>query len=267
MPKKSLKPLAELVSLRGKRALITGAAVGIGKAIAYRFAEAGADLELVDIDEASLKSVEAELASFEVGINLHRVDLSRKSEIDRLWEKLDGHKVDILVNNAGVYPFHNFTKVDESFLHKVIEINLHSVFWMCQHLIRSRRKKGGVIINVASIEALLPFKEDLVHYGISKAGIIALTRGLAKEYGKHGFRVNAIAPGGILTPGTRSAARGLYRFDFGLVRSGIEFRQRLPIGRFGQPDEVARVVLMLASDFASYVHGALIPVDGGFLSA
>ena len=112
-----------------------------------------------------------------------------------------------------------------------------------------------------------PFKEDLAIYSVSKAGVIALTRALAKEYARRGFRVNALLPGGILTKGTRAAAKGLLEFKVGLLKTGWDFRQRLPAARFGLPDEVARMALVLASDLASYVHGAAIPVDGGFLSA
>jgi len=262
-----LTPVSELISLGNKRALITGSAAGIGKAIVHRFAEAGASLELVDINEEGLEATREELSRFNVEMNIHRVDVSRKKEIDALWEKLSGKEPDILVNNAGIYPFKNFLEVDENFFKKVMEINLNSVFWMCQHMIRRRLKKGGVIINVGSIEALLPFEKDLAHYDTSKAGVIAVTRALAKEYGKHGFRINAIIPGGILTPGTKSVAKGIYKLKLGLIKSGLEFKARLPLGRFGQPDEVACMALVLASDLSSYVHGALIAVDGGFLSA
>jgi len=264
---KVLKPLNELISLEGKRALITGSALGIGKAMAYRFAEAGADLELVDINEAGLKTVQKELSQFKSEINIHKIDLSQKEEIDALWEKVSGKEPDILVNNAGIYPFKNFLKVDDAFLRKLIDINLNSVFLMCQHMIRRRLKRGGVIINIGSIEAILPFAEDLVPYNISKAGVIALTRTLAKEYGKHGFRINLIIPGGIVTPGTKAVAKELSQFKLGLLKTGVQFKMRLPLGRGGQPDDVARIALVLASDLSSYVHGALIPVDGGFLSA
>lgn len=133
-------------------------------------------------------------------------------------------------------------------------------------MIRSRLKRGGVIINLSSIEAILPFTTDLVPYNISKTGVIALTRALAKEYGRNGFRINVIIPGGIITLGTKAVAKQLYQFDMGILKSGVQYRMRLPLGRGGQPDEVARVALFLASDLSSYVHGALIPVDGGFLS-
>ncbi len=259
--------LAQLLSFRGRRAMITGAAAGIGEAIAYRFAEAGAALELVDLDKRRLAIVAGQLSRYGVEVRSHVVDLSSKAAIDELWASLGAHLPDILVNNAGVYPFRGFLKVDAAFYDWVMQTNLGSVYWMCQQMIRRRLKRGGVIVNVGSIEAAMPFKADLAHYSVSKAGVIALTRALAKEHGKHGFRVNAVVPGGIVTQGTRSAAKELLRLRFGLIRTAVDFRRRLPIGRFGRPDEVARVVLVLASDLASYVHGAAVPVDGGFLSA
>lgn len=263
----NLPSLAQLISLKGKRALITGAATGIGKAIAYRYAEAQADLDLVDIDAATLARTRDELSNWGTHVNMHVVDLSHKDQIDALWDTLPGDEPDILVNNAGIYPFKHFLEADEAFCRQVMETNLFSVTWMCQHMVRRRRKIGGVIINLGSIEAVLPFKEDLAHYSVSKAGVIALTRALAKEHARHGFRVNAIIPGGIITPGTKAAARQVLHFQLGLLKTGLEFSQRLPIGRPGQPDEVARIALVLASEMACYVHGAAIPVDGGFLAA
>ncbi|MGA9349810.1 MAG: SDR family NAD(P)-dependent oxidoreductase [Anaerolineae bacterium] len=263
----TLRALPELLSLKGKQALITGSAAGIGKAIAYRFAEAGADLELVDINIENLAATKEELATFGTEVNIHETDISKKEERDKLWEKLAGSGPDILVNNAGIYPFKEFLDVDESFYKKVIETNLDSVYWMCQKMIGKRLRLGGVIINIGSIEAVLSFKEDLAHYSVSKAGVIALTRALAKEHGKHGFRINAILPGGVITRGTKMVAKGIFRFNLGLIRTGIQFKQRLPIGRLGQPDEVACMALVLACDISSYVHGAAIPVDGGFLAA
>jgi len=264
---KALKPLSELISLEGKRALITGSAVGIGRAMACRFAEAGADLELVDINKKGLGLVRNELSRLGSEIDIYKVDLSKEEEIDALWEDLSGKEPDILVNNAGIYPFKNFLEVDDVFLSKVLAINLKSALLMCQHMIRRRLKRGGVIINIGSIEAILPFAEDLIPYDISKIGVIALTRALAKQYGKNGFRINVIVPGGITTPGTKAVAKELSRFKVGLLKTGVQFAMRLPLRRGGQPDEVARIAVVLASDLSSYVHGALIPVDGGFLSA
>lgn len=264
---KPLKPLAELVSLQGKRALITGSAGGIGRAMAVRFAEAGADLELVDVNAKGLSAVKKELALSRGEVNTHKVDISSREAIDALWQELKGHEPDILVNNAGIYPFKNFLEMDEAFLKRVMDINLQSALLMCQHMIKRRLRKGGVIINIGSIEAIMPFAEGLVAYDISKTGVIGLTRGLAKEYGRRGFRINVILPGGIVTPGTKAVAKEISQFKLSLLKTGIDFKARLPMNRGGQPDEVARAALFLASDLSSYVHGALIAVDGGFLSA
>jgi NAD(P)-dependent dehydrogenase (short-subunit alcohol dehydrogenase family) len=264
---KVLKPLAELISLSGKRALITGAAAGIGRAMAYRFAEAGANLEIVDINARGLAAVKKELEHFNREVNTREVDIASEEAIDALWEELKGKEPDILVNNAGIYPFKSFLETDDAFLKKVLDINLQSAVRLCRHMIKSRLKKGGVIINIGSIEAIMPFAEGLVAYDISKTGVIGLTRSLAKECGKRGFRINCILPGGIYTPGTRAVAKALARFQFRLLKTGYDFRSRLPMNRGGQPDEVALVALFLASDLSSYVHGALIAADGGFLSA
>lgn len=270
--KKSQPALNQLISMKGKTALITGAASGIGKAIAVRYAEAGANLHLIDLSEKGLKELQDVLIKNDVRVEHYVVDLSDKKQIDSLWKQLEQNTPDILINNAGIYPFRDFVDVEEEYFRKVMDVNLNSVYWMCQHMIRLRlkSKKGGVIVNMGSIEAILPFKDDLSHYSISKAGVIALTRALAREHARHGFRVNAILPGGIITEGTKSVAKKLLSprsFRLGLIKTGLEFKARLPVGRAGMPDEVARVALFLGSELASYMHGAVVPVDGGFLSA
>lgn len=263
-----LPPLDRLLSLVGRRALITGAASGIGERIAARFAEAGARLVLVDMDESGVASTACDAEAIGCSVVTRVLDLSSKPEIDALWSWLADDPPDILVNNAGIYPFEDFLKVDEAFLERTLAVNLESVFWMCQGFIGLRLHSGGSIVNVSSIEAVLPFKEHLTQYAASKAGVIALTRGLARDYGRKGFRANVIMPGAIHTPGTKTAVnRALKTLDVGLAKVGYLFGSRLALGRWGEPDEVARVALFLASDLASYVQGAVVPVDGGFLSS
>ena len=262
-----LNPISKLVSLKNRKALITGSGAGIGEAIAYRFAEAGANLELVDVNLENLVKVKENLEQFEVEVELNKVDLSESAEISSLWKKMKGKEPDILVNNAAIYPSRSFLKVDEAFLKKVLDVNLKSVFWMCQNMISSRLSRGGVIINVGSIEAVMPLKEGLSHYDMSKAGLMAFSRALASEYGRNGFRVNVLVPGGIWTQGTKKLAKEVMKLNFGVFKSGLEYRMRSPLGRMGNADEVACMALVLASDLSSYVTGALIVVDGGFLSA
>ena len=154
------KSIYYLISLKGKRVLITGAASGIGKAISYRLAEAGADLYLVDINEKDLIILKNELyEKYKVDVEEFIVDLSKKKNIDELWKMIEGREPDILVNNAGIYLFKDFIEVDERFLEKILNVNLNAVFWMCQYMIKTRKDKGGIIINVGSIEAILPFAE------------------------------------------------------------------------------------------------------------
>jgi NAD(P)-dependent dehydrogenase (short-subunit alcohol dehydrogenase family) len=263
----NLIPASELISLKNKKALITGSGAGIGEAIAYRFAEAGADLILADIDQERLEKVKGRLEESDSEVEICKIDLSRKDEIDALWAKLEGKEPEILVNNAGIYPTRSFLEVDQGFFKKVMDVNLNSVFWMCQHMIKARLKKGGVIINTGSIEAVMPLKEGLSHYDVSKAGVMVLSRALASEYGRRGFRINVLVPGGIWTSGTKSLAKEAMKFKLNVVKSGIEYDMRTPMGRMGKPDEIARMALVLASDLSSYVNGTLIVVDGGFLSA
>ena len=259
--------LSEFISFTGKTAIITGAAAGIGAATARRFAEAGADLFLLDIDKDKLEKVKQSLSDYDVKISTYQIDLSNKTEIDKFWQSLDKQSPDMLVNNAGVYPFRDFLETDEEIVHKVMDINLYAAYWMCQHFIRRRLKvkKGGTIVNLGSIEAQLPFKDDLAHYTTSKAAVIALTRSLARDYGGKGIRANVILPGGIITEGTKSAAKQALRHP-GLIKDGIKFNSRLPMGRMGQPDDIARMILVLSSAISGYMTGAVVPVDGGFLS-
>lgn len=263
-----MKTIDDLLNLKGKSAVITGAANGIGKAVAKRLAEAGCRLILIDKDEEGLKTFSESLKDDGVGVDYFSFDLSQKESIDRFWNETEGSKVDILVNNAGVYPFKKFLTLDYLYLEKIMQINLYSILWMCQNMIRKRGKKGGTIVNFGSIEAIMPFKDDLTQYSLSKMGVIALTRDLAREFGRKGFRVNAILPGGIMSNGTKSAAKtAISKFQVKLISDGYNFFQRIPAGRLGEPDEIARMVLIMCSEMSSYMHGALVPVDGGFLSA
>ena len=255
--------------LTGKNAVVTGGAMGIGFGITKRLAEAGANVLIADIDLQTAQSRAATLAGGSGKVAAVQANVTDDDAGERIVAKcveLFG-SIDIMVNNAGIYPAKSFLDVDEAFLKKVMDVNLNSVFWMCQHMIKGRLKKGGVIINMGSIEAVMPLKEELSHYDITKAGVMVLSRTLASEYAKHGFRVNVLVPGGIWTSGTKKVAKELMKLKLGVVKTGIEYDMRTPQGRIGKPDEIARMALVLASDLSTYVNGTLVVVDGGFLSS
>lgn len=263
-----MRTTTDLLSMKGRRVLITGAAAGIGKALAHRFADAGAELVLLDINADSLRQTVEDLGNTCQPVTAQVVDLSDRAQIDAFWSRPDVAVPDTLINNAGSYRMRDFFEIDGSYLDTTLALNLESALWMCQRFIARRKKQGGVIVNISSVEAIVPFRDDLIPYGMSKAGVLALTRSLAHAFGRSGFRVNALLPGAIKTPGTeRLKKAAVQRLNVDLMKTGYEFSARLSLGRWGLPDEVATVALFLASDLASYVQGAAIPVDGGFLSS
>lgn len=262
------QPLDQLVSLKGRRAVVTGAASGIGRATAGRFAEAGADLILVDADAGALAHTVNWLKRCPCSVSSAVVNLEHRQEIEAFWETVTEPYPSILANVAGIYPMRDFLEIDAAFLEHTLAVNLEAVLWMCQGFVARRKARGGVIVNVSSIEAILPFKTDLVAYTISKSGVIALTRALARDYGRRGLRANVILPGGVRTPGTSGLAKEAIRgAKLDMLKVGYDFQSRLAMGRWGRADEIARVALFLASDLSSYVQGAVLPVDGGFLSS
>lgn len=261
-------PIDQLLSLKGKTALITGAARGIGAAIAERYAEAGANLQLLDVNQETLDALAEKLREqYNCKVETFSVDLAKRAEIKSFWKKLE-EAPDILVNNAGIYPGRTFDAADQAFVDNMMQVNLGAVIQMCQEFVERRGKKGGVVINMSSIEAKSAFKEDMVIYATSKSGVMTFTKSLAREYAKHGYKINVIVPGGISTPGVVDVAKdALLHWRLGIIGVGIRFAQRVPVGHFGKPDDVARMALVLASPISDYCTGAEFVVDGGFMVA
>lgn len=261
------KNIFDQVSLEGKVVIITGSGSGIGRQMAKRFYETGASLHLLDLNKEGLEQTKKIINGESKRIELFPIDLTSRGQIEYYFNNIKVKSPDILINNAGSYPFEDFLKVTKESLEKTLNINLKSVFWMCQSFIK-KKKRGGRIVNISSIEAILPFKDDLIPYCISKSGVISLTRSIARDYGRKGFRSNVILPGAIKTPGTTALVwKAINEMQFKLMKTGYDFQQRLTKGHWGIPDDVAKVSVFLASDLASYVQGAVIPVDGGFLSS
>ena len=241
--------------LNGQVALVTGAGRGIGRAIALALAKNGADIVISDImkesvDEA-VKEVEA-LGRKALGI-LGDVSKFADCEAMVIAGKDAFGKIDILVNNAGITRDNIIMRMSEEDWDAVIAVNLKSVFNCCKAVCRLMMKqKGGRIINISSVVGLMG-NAGQANYSASKAGIIGLTKTLAKEFASRGILVNAIAPGFIRTKMT----------DFLNDEQRAALMKLIPLEKMGEPEDVANAVLFLASPLSSYITGQVIPVDGG----
>jgi NAD(P)-dependent dehydrogenase (short-subunit alcohol dehydrogenase family) len=249
-----------------KVALVTGAAMGLGAAFASAFAAEGAAVGLLDVDEQALESTAASIE--EAGGRAVPVagDVSQaavaESAVRTVVSELG--RLDVLVNNAGVVRYGELPRFPEEDWDYVLDINLKGMYHTSRFAIPEfRRQGGGAIVNVASVQAYWSH-QGAVAYSASKGGVVAFTRALALDHAREGIRVNAVAPGTVLTPMVRDAAQrsNPENPDAALT----EFAQTHPIGRMIQPEEVANVVLFLASDKASVVTGITLPVDGGLLA-
>ena len=266
------KTISQLFDLGGRTALVTGGAMGIGKGIVERLSEAGASVVIADINKEQGGAAIKEIKDKGRKIALMFMDTSKIEEIQNAIDftlRTFG-SLDILVNNAGIFPFMPVQKLTESLWDKVLDINLKGAFFFAQKASQKMigKGKGGKIINIASIDAFHP-TGNLAHYDFSKGGLVMLTKSLALELGKYSINVNAIAPGGIQTPGAQATSATMIQ-SAGLSPQQIEemgkaFTARIPLGRQGEPDDIATVALFLASDASRYITGETIIVDGGYL--
>jgi len=265
----AIPKIAQLFDLSGKGAVVTGGAKGIGQAISLRLAEAGASVLIADIEEeAANETVERILTQGGKAVATV-ADARSDKDATKVTRKVveDFGSLDILVNNAGIFPLVPVLNVSEELWDRVMEINLKGVFLYAKAAATCMAEagRGGTIINLASIDALRP-NGMASHYNASKGGVLMLTKALALELAPHRIRVNAVSPGGIMTPGTDAAREGLVQ-SMGLKPEDLinGWVQRVPLGRMGEPDDVARVVLFLASEASDYMTGENILVDGGYL--
>jgi len=254
--------LAELIDLRGRIAIVTGGTMGIGLGIVNRLHDAGANLVIADLDLQAAQGAADDLIAVRADSALAlRTDVSDPGSVHEMAsaavQMFDG--LDILVNNAGIYPMVPMADIDVATFRRVLEVNLTGLF-LCTKAASERmiaQGRGGRIVNVTSIDALHPSMVGLAHYDASKHGAWGFTKNVALELASHGIWVNAVAPGGIETPGTGEMDE----------KNMKAFEAMIPMGRMGEPDEIGRAVLFLASDLASYMTGSQIVVDGGRLLA
>ncbi len=260
------KSISELFDLTGQVAVVTGAAMGIGKGIAQRLAEAGAAVLVADINMEAADATVKEFESSGFKASSFKSDTSKVEDAEKTMNDAVARfgDLNILVNNAGIYPFSPALDLTEAMWDKTQSINLKGVMFFSQAAARVMKKRGhgGKIINIASIDAFHP-TGNIVHYDVSKGGVVTLTKSLAKEWAPEGIIVNAIAPGGIATPGGAAGTVGLTPEQ--IKEMTRAFVSKIPLGRMGKPDDVATVALFLASEASAYVCGATIVADGGYL--
>ena len=245
--------------LEGKVAIVTGAARGIGEGVALKFAEHGASIAFTYVSESSAEKANAlqeKLATFGVKVKAYRSNAGDFSQCESFVNEVvkEFGAVDICVNNAGISKDNLLLRMSAEQLDDVININLKSVFNMTKQVIRPMMKaKSGSIINMSSIIGITG-NAGQSSYAASKAGIIGFTKSIAKEMGSRNIRCNAIAPGFIETDMTGYLKEG---------DAAEKYKSSIPLGRFGTGENIADVVLFLASDWSSYITGQTISVCGG----
>lgn len=244
--------------LKDKAAIVTGAGRGIGLGIALAFAREGARVALCELDASLLESALAEVEALGGQGLSFPMDVTRREQIDRVVRQVSTRwgAIDILVNNAGIYQVLPVEEITEEQWDRVLAVNLKGAFLFCQAVIpHMKRQRAGRIVSMASSAGKIGGTLAGAHYSVSKAGIICLTKQLARELGPHGITVNAVAPGRIDTPMIRIASE----------EENEAFRLRTPMGRLGTPEDVANAVVFLASEEAGFITGEILDVNGGLL--
>ncbi len=267
VPIKEYTPIGELIDLTHKRAVVTGGAMGIGFAISYRLAEAGASIVIADTNSGRAQKASQELRGYGYQATFVQSDVSQEKEVQDMVSTIVRKvgAIDILVNNAGIYPSIPLTQMTGGDFDQVISVNLRGTFLCSREVSRHmiQQKQSGCIINIASISSIRPLSRGLSAYDASKGGVLTLTKSMALELGQYNIRVNAIAPGSIFTEGMLSQGEGLSPSQWKAELK--RFMAGTALGWLGRADDIGRVALFLASGLASYITGSLIVVDGGYL--
>lgn len=258
-------PSTPTLRLDGKTAAITGAASGIGLAIARAFASAGAVVHILDLNAEKAKTAAAEISAGGGTAEAHGCDLADEQDATRALGDIVQHgRLDILVNNVGIANIGTVETTSAADFERVMHVNVHSYFYATKAVIGQMRESGGgVILNMASIAASSGVA-DRFAYSTSKGAVVAMTISVARDFLHHNIRCNCISPARVHTPFVDGFLRNTYPGREEEVYRKLSAAQ--PIGRMGQPDEVAMLALYLCSDAAGFITGCDYPLDGGWFN-
>jgi len=260
-PMKTERNLADLTSLQGRVAIITGGASGIGLGVASRLAEAGAEVALLDIDDERGREAERALKDRGLGASYYHCDVTSGTDCLQVTENVMAAfgKIDILFNNAGVAIRKNTVDLAEEEWDLALNVSLKGTYLLSHHVIPHMiAGGGGSIVNTGSGWSFTG-GPDAVSYCAAKGGVLNLTRAMAIDHGRHNIRVNCVCPGDVDTPMLRSECEQLGEDTAEFMREAAD----RPLGRVGTPTDVANAVLFFASDMSTWVTGAFLAVDGG----
>lgn len=247
-------------------AVVAGGGSGIGQAVVARFAEHGAVVEFVDINEPAVAETERDLRARGLDVSGHVADVSDPDQVTQFAAKVAARHpaLGALVNSVGIQRYGTVETTTHQMWDEVFAVNVRSMFLLAKHAVPLMRcNGGGAIVNVSSGQAVAS-QRNVVAYTASKGAIAAMTRAMAVDYAAEGIRVNTVLPGSVDTPMLRASARAIAPDDSDRVIR--EWGTAYPVGRVGQPAEIADVCVFLASPLASYVTGAELRVDGGLLA-
>jgi 2-keto-3-deoxy-L-fuconate dehydrogenase len=250
-------------SLHGKNAIITGAGSGIGRAIALVFAEAKATVQVLDLNIEAANLVVKEIEAAGGTAQSHACDVSNQAEVKKVIDAIaENQAIDILINNAGIAHVGNLENTSEEDLDRIYSVNVKGVYNGMFASIPHMKKSGGVILNMASVASSVGIA-DRFAYSMSKGAVLTMTLSVAKDYVKEGIRCNCISPGRVHTPFVDGFIAKNYPGEEKEMFEKLSATQ--PIGRMGQPEEIANLTLFLCSDEASFITGTDYPIDGGFI--
>ena len=244
---------------------MTGGGSGIGRAIALRFARAGARVAIIDIAAESATTVANDVDSLGSASLAVACDVSRQTDVADAFQRVEAQlgPVDILVNSAGVAHVGNVEQTTEADLDRLYAVNVKGVYNCLKAAVASMKDRGGVILNIASVASTVGIP-DRFAYSMTKGAVLTMTYSVARDYVSHRIRCNAISPARVHTPFVDGYLTKNYP---GREREMFEQLARTqPIGRMGQPDEIAELALFLCSDAASFITGSNVPIDGGFVT-